>query len=96
MRLQFVRNGRNRVRIQQLEQQLGLRLFHRSTRRLSLTNAGEAFYARCADQVEALSEASAELAEGSQVPSGKVRVAAAAARLDPGAHTAWAGRAEAG
>ena len=65
-------------RIQQLEEQLGLRLLHRSTRRLTLTDAGEAFYARCADQVDALSEAAAELAEGSQVPSGGVRVAATA------------------
>lgn len=65
-------------RIQQLEQQLGLRLLHRSTRRLSLTDAGEAFYARCADQIDALSEAAVEVAEGSQVPSGKVRVAASA------------------
>jgi LysR family transcriptional regulator AphB len=65
-------------RIQQLEQELGLRLLHRSTRRLTLTDAGEAFYARCADQVEELAEAAQELAEGSQSPSGKVRVAAAA------------------
>ncbi|GAB3359454.1 LysR family transcriptional regulator [Lysobacter tyrosinilyticus] len=65
-------------RIQQLEEQLGLRLLHRSTRRLTLTDAGEALYARSADQVEALSEATLELAEGSQVPSGKVRVAAPA------------------
>jgi LysR family transcriptional regulator AphB len=65
-------------RIHQLEEQLGLRLLHRSTRRLTLTDAGEAFFGRCADQVEALSEAAIELGEGSQVPSGKVRVAAAA------------------
>ena len=65
-------------RVQQLEEQLGLRLLHRSTRKLTLTDAGEAFYARCADQVETLSEAALELAEGSQIPSGKVRVAAAA------------------
>jgi DNA-binding transcriptional LysR family regulator len=65
-------------RIQQLEAQLGLRLLHRSTRRLSLTDAGEAFYARCADQVDALSEVALELAEGSQAPSGRVRVAAPA------------------
>src|SRR5262249_14934608 len=39
-------------RIQHLEQQLGLRLLHRSTRRLTLTDAGEAFHARCAEQVE--------------------------------------------
>jgi LysR family transcriptional regulator AphB len=65
-------------RIQQLEEQLGLRLLHRSTRRLSLTDAGGAFYARCAEQIDAVSEAAVELAEGSQVPSGKVRVAASA------------------
>jgi LysR family transcriptional regulator AphB len=65
-------------RIQQLEAQLGVRLLHRSTRRLTLTDAGEALFARSAEQVEALSDAAAELAEGSQVPSGKVRVAAPA------------------
>jgi LysR family transcriptional regulator AphB len=65
-------------RIQQLEEQLGLRLMQRSTRKLTLTDAGATFYARCADQVEALSEAAQELSQGSEVPSGKVRVAATA------------------
>jgi LysR family transcriptional regulator AphB len=65
-------------RIQQLERQLGLRLLQRSTRKLTLTDAGATFYARSADQVEALVEAARELGEGSQVPSGKVRVAAPA------------------
>lgn len=65
-------------RIQQLEQQLGLRLMQRSTRKLTLTDAGATFYERCADQVEALSEAAEELGEGSHVPSGRVRVAAPA------------------
>src|SRR5476649_2230812 len=65
-------------RIHQLEEQLGLRLLHRSTRKLTLTDAGESFYARCAREVEALSAAAVELADGSQMPSGKVRVAAAA------------------
>ncbi len=65
-------------RIQQLEQLLGLRLMQRSTRKLTLTDAGATFYARCADQVEALAEAAQELGEGSHVPSGRVRVAASA------------------
>jgi DNA-binding transcriptional LysR family regulator len=65
-------------RIQQLEQQLGLRLMQRSTRKLTLTEAGATFYARSADQVKALSEAAQELSQASQVPSGKVRVAAPA------------------
>ncbi|WP_241052503.1 LysR family transcriptional regulator [Achromobacter xylosoxidans] len=63
-------------RIQQLEQQLGVRLLHRSTRKLALTDAGEALYARSVDQIDALSEATVELAEGSETPIGKVRVAA--------------------
>jgi LysR family transcriptional regulator AphB len=65
-------------RVQQLEQQLGLRLMQRSTRKLTLTDAGATFYGRCADQVESLAEAAQELSEGSQVPGGKVRVAATA------------------
>ncbi|MCD9087007.1 LysR family transcriptional regulator [Stenotrophomonas sp. SY1] len=65
-------------RIQQLEEQLGLRLLHRSTRKLTLTDAGETLYARSAAQIDALSEAALELGEGTQTPSGKVRVAAAA------------------
>lgn len=63
-------------RIQQLEQQVGMRLLHRSTRKLTLTDAGEALYRRSVDQIDALSEATLELAEGSQMPVGKVRVAA--------------------
>lgn len=65
-------------RIQDLEQQLGMRLMQRSTRRLTLTDAGTTFYARCADQVEALAEAAIEVGQGSQLASGKVRVAAPA------------------
>ncbi len=57
-------------RIQQLEQQVGLRLMQRSTRKLTLTDAGATFYARCADQVEALAEAAQELSEGTQEPTG--------------------------
>jgi DNA-binding transcriptional LysR family regulator len=65
-------------RVQQLEEQLGLRLLHRSTRKLTLTDAGESFYARCVDEVEAIAAAAIELSEGSQMPSGKLKVAAAA------------------
>jgi LysR family transcriptional regulator AphB len=65
-------------RLQQLEQQLGLRLMQRSTRKLTLTDAGATFYARCAEQIEVVAEAAKELSEGSQVPSGRVRVAAPA------------------
>ncbi len=65
-------------RIQQLEAQARVRLLHRSTRRLTLTDAGETFYARCSEQVDTLAEAALELSEGSRMPSGRVRVAAPA------------------
>lgn len=65
-------------RIQQLEAALGARLLHRSTRKLTLTEAGEAFHARCAGSVENLSDAAASLAGDGLSPSGKIRVAATA------------------
>ena len=43
-----------RRRVQGLEEQLGTRLLQRSTRKLTLTSAGEAFNARCADAVAEL------------------------------------------
>jgi LysR family transcriptional regulator AphB len=62
-------------RMQQLETDMGVRLMQRSTRRLTLTNAGHAFFAQCAGQVEALTQSVQDSASGSDVPSGKVRVA---------------------
>ena len=69
-------------RIQQLEAQLGTRLMQRSTRKLTLTNAGQAFHERCAGAVDGLLEAGQELVTGSQEPSGLVRVAAPADFFD--------------
>lgn len=69
-------------RIQQLEAQLGTRLMQRSTRKLTLTSAGQAFHERCAGAVDGLVEAGQELITGSQEPSGLVRVAATADFFD--------------
>jgi DNA-binding transcriptional LysR family regulator len=69
-------------RVQQLESRLGTRLMQRSTRKLTLTSAGQAFYERCAGAVDGLAEAGQELATGSQEPSGLVRVAATADFFD--------------
>jgi DNA-binding transcriptional LysR family regulator len=57
-----------------LEQQLGLRLFQRTTRRVSLTQEGEAFYARCRRVLDELGELSQAAAEAVRVPSGTLRV----------------------
>ncbi|QFZ82612.1 LysR family transcriptional regulator [Variovorax paradoxus] len=69
-------------RIQQLEAQLGTRLLQRSTRKLTLTSAGQDFHARCAEAVDGLVEAGQALITGSQEPSGRVRVAATADFFD--------------
>jgi DNA-binding transcriptional LysR family regulator len=65
-------------RIQQLERSLGARLMQRSTRKLTLTDAGRTLYARCAEQIEALALASQEFIDGSAQASGTLRVAAPA------------------
>ncbi|WP_457417843.1 LysR family transcriptional regulator [Roseateles sp. P5_E7] len=69
-------------RVQGLEQHLGTRLLQRSTRKLTLTSAGEEFNARCAGLVTGLFEAGQELSSGSREPSGLVRVGAPADFLD--------------
>ncbi len=69
-------------RVQQLEAQLGTRLLQRSTRKLTLTSAGQAFHERCAGAVDGLVEAGQELVSGSQEPVGLVRVAVPADFFD--------------
>ena len=69
-------------RVQGLEEQLGTRLLQRSTRKLTLTSAGEEFNQRCAGAVDGLVEAGQELTNGNQEPSGLVRVAAPADFFD--------------
>lgn len=47
--------------ISELEQRLGVRLLHRTTRRLSLTQEGEVFDARCRDILATIEESEAEV-----------------------------------
>ncbi|WP_413791330.1 MULTISPECIES: LysR family transcriptional regulator [unclassified Pseudomonas] len=69
-------------RVQQLEAQLESRLLQRSTRKLTLTQAGQGFYERCVDAVDGLMDAGQELMMGSEEPSGLVRIAAMADFFD--------------
>lgn len=69
-------------RVQLLEAQLGTRLLQRSTRKLTLTSAGEAFHERCAGAVDGLLDAGQALTAGGQEPGGLVRVAAPADLFD--------------
>lgn len=59
-----------------LESQLGVRLLQRTTRRLSLTDAGHAFLPRCRRILAEFDEAKREAGDGQQQVTGRLRVAA--------------------
>ena len=60
--------------LQALEERLGARLVERTTRRLWLTEVGQAFYRRCLAIMAEMAEAEAEVQEASLQPSGVLRV----------------------
>lgn len=60
--------------IAKLEDQLGVRLFHRSTRSIGLTREGELFLDRCRRVLGELEAAEAELAQTMASPQGRLRV----------------------
>lgn len=57
-----------------LEERLGLKLFQRSTRKLSLTPDGEKFLASCQSALAILEQAQAELTAHIAHPSGRLRI----------------------
>lgn len=57
-----------------LESRLGVRLLHRTTRRLSLTVEGEVFHARCKELLAEVDEAEAEITARTDTASGVLRV----------------------
>ena len=62
--------------LRRLERDGGVTLLHRTTRRLSLTEAGERFHADCAAMVAAARQARAQLALSRDAPVGELRLAA--------------------
>lgn len=60
--------------VSRLEERLGVRLLNRTTRSLSLTDAGNSFYVRCRTLVGQLQEAESEVAATNQRPRGRLRV----------------------
>jgi DNA-binding transcriptional LysR family regulator len=57
-----------------LERNLGVRLFHRSTRKISLTEAGEAFLLRIGNTLDALQDAIANTSQAKGEPAGMLKV----------------------
>ena len=63
-------------RITALESRLGVRLLHRSTRRIALTEAGQRFYGQCQAVVEGARAAYESVADLRREPAGVVRLTA--------------------
>ncbi|MEZ5646445.1 MAG: LysR family transcriptional regulator [Burkholderiaceae bacterium] len=60
--------------VNDLEARLGIRLLHRTTRRLSLTGEGEVFLGRCRDLLSGVQEAEAEVTAGADTAVGLMRL----------------------
>jgi DNA-binding transcriptional LysR family regulator len=58
----------------EMETRLGVRLLHRTTRRLSLTEEGHVFYARSKELLEGLANAESEVTSRSEAASGLLRI----------------------
>ncbi|SES33558.1 LysR family transcriptional regulator [Actinokineospora terrae] len=69
-------------RVARLENRLGVRLLHRTTRSLALTDAGRAYHARVSVALSELDSAAGAAADSGEAPRGVVRLAA---RPDVGA-----------
>jgi len=63
-------------RLSELEEQLGVELFHRTTRKLVLTDSGGGFYQRCVQILADLQEAEDAVSQAHHELSGRLRVAA--------------------
>ena len=57
-----------------METRLGVRLLHRTTRRLALTDEGQLFYARSKELLSGLEEAEAEVTSRSEAATGTLRI----------------------
>ncbi|MDX1625671.1 MAG: LysR family transcriptional regulator [Wenzhouxiangellaceae bacterium] len=62
--------------VSRLERRLGVRLLNRTTRRQTLTEAGEAYFRRVSRALDELARADREVAEQADRPRGRLRVSA--------------------
>lgn len=60
--------------VARLEARLGVRLLYRTTRTLSLTSDGDAFYARCAAALDEIADAETSLSAMQIGPRGRLRI----------------------
>lgn len=62
--------------VAQLENSLNMRLFHRTTRQISLTEVGRAYYERCLPLLDELDEIEAAVRDIHTMPSGELNICA--------------------
>lgn len=60
--------------VARMEERLGVRLFHRSTRSVTLTAEGELFLERCRRIIQEVEQAEIELSQMAEVPKGRLRI----------------------
>jgi DNA-binding transcriptional LysR family regulator len=60
--------------VARMEERLGVRLFHRSTRSVTLTAEGEMFLERCRRIIQEAEQAEIELSQLAESPRGKLRI----------------------
>lgn len=60
--------------LSRLEEEIGVRLFHRSTRKLQLTHAGEGYLQRCREILLKIDDADAWVQDLQSHPRGKLRI----------------------
>ena len=70
-------------RIALLEERLGVRLINRTTRKLRLTEVGQAYYERCRQIMLDFAEAEQAVMQLQQEPSGLLRITAPIRELMP-------------
>ena len=64
------------AKVSLLEKRLGVTLLHRTTRKLHVTQAGEAYFKRCVQALEELQAAESEIATAQREPQGLLRLTA--------------------
>jgi DNA-binding transcriptional LysR family regulator len=64
------------AKLSQLERRLGVTLLQRTTRKLSLTQAGETYFRQCVQALDALQAAESELGNSQKEPKGLLRLTA--------------------
>lgn len=66
------------AKLARLEKQLGVTLLHRTTRKLNVTEAGRRYHAHCVRALKEMAAAEQILEQGSDVPTGCLRITATA------------------